>query len=46
MMNIRISDSASYLTFIGLLLPVAADLVGPIECDDFLGVAEVGENDS
>jgi hypothetical protein len=30
----------------GLLLPVAVDLVGPVEGDDAAGVADVGEDDS
>ncbi len=42
----RISASASYLTFMGFLLPVAVDLVGPVEGDDAAGVADVGEDDS
>jgi hypothetical protein len=30
----------------GLLLPVAVDLVGPVEGDDAAGVADVGEDNS
>jgi hypothetical protein len=30
----------------GFLLPVAVDLVGPVEGDDAAGVADVGEDDS
>jgi hypothetical protein len=30
----------------GLLLPVAVDLVGPVESDDAADVADVGEDDS
>ena len=46
MMNMRMSASASYLTFMGFLLPVAVDLVCPVEGDDAAGVADVGEDDS
>jgi hypothetical protein len=38
------SASASYLTFMGFLLPIAVDLVGPVESDEAAGVADVGKD--
>jgi hypothetical protein len=32
--------SAAYLTFMGFLLPVAVDWVGPVEGDDAAGIAD------